>query len=434
MCILKMKTTDAALLGHVSGEALSASALSDLWTMCTSVFIQGGVLGILVSSAVGSDNPKLAGIYLQVSYLVLSVIAIFVFIAWNVTEQVWVVFGSNPVTSHDAGYYARVLSFGIPGLIAYSQLRQFFSAQRIMRPEVNAATIALVLNLAFGLAFVLGIPFRNFEGFGFMACPIVTTFCVYIQIAFVYFVYVKGQRLHEECWGGWSWKEMTRDRIKIFCDLYFPDAFGSASDFWRVAAIGAVAAKMGEKEVAVFNTSYRVMWITLIIISALSQASGVKISMRLGKLNPVGAKQAGEVGLVLCFVTLCFVSLLVLWKVRFLGTIFTNDEDFLLMFEECSVPFTATLFLMNFSIAIEKIPYSMGRTSEVFWMGLIASWGFQVPGVLVCTTYWRKDLVGLYTGMSIGYLALCILYGNIAFRSDWEKYAILSRSRSEARD
>jgi Na+-driven multidrug efflux pump len=227
---------------------------------------------------------------------------------------------------------------------------------------------------------------------------------------------------------------MTRDRIKIFCDLYFPDAFGSASDFWRVAAIGAVAAKMGEKEVAVFNTSYRVMWITLIIISALSQASGVKISMRLGKLNPVGAKQAGEVGLVLCFVTLCFVSLLVLWKVRFLGTIFTNDEDFLLMFEECSVPFTATLFLMNFSIAIEKIPYSMGRTSEVFWMGLIASWGFQVPGVLVCTTYWRKDLVGLYTGMSIGYLALCILYGNIAFRSDWEKYAILSRSRSEARD
>lgn len=28
-----MKTTDTAFLGHVSAEALSASALSDLWTM-----------------------------------------------------------------------------------------------------------------------------------------------------------------------------------------------------------------------------------------------------------------------------------------------------------------------------------------------------------------------------------------------------------------
>ena len=33
-----MKTTDTALLGHVSARALSAAALSDLWTMCTGVY------------------------------------------------------------------------------------------------------------------------------------------------------------------------------------------------------------------------------------------------------------------------------------------------------------------------------------------------------------------------------------------------------------
>lgn len=30
---------------------------------------------------------------------------------------------------------------------------------------------------------------------------------------------------------------------------------------------------------------------------------------------------------------------------------------------------------MNLSVGIENIPYSMGRTTEVFWMGCIASWG-----------------------------------------------------------
>lgn len=56
-----MKTTDSALLGHVSADALAAAALSDIWTMCTAVFIQGRVLGVLIGAAVGAGNPKLAG-------------------------------------------------------------------------------------------------------------------------------------------------------------------------------------------------------------------------------------------------------------------------------------------------------------------------------------------------------------------------------------
>ena len=82
---------------------------------------------------------------------------------------------------------------------------------------------------------------------------------------------------------------------------YFPAAFGMASDFWRVAVIGAIAADLGELEVAVFNTSYRIMWIVLIMVNALSSAAGIKMSQRLGDMNPKGAKQAGEVGILLSF-------------------------------------------------------------------------------------------------------------------------------------
>ena len=56
------------------------------------------------------------------------------------------------------------------------------------------------------------------------------------------------------------------------------------------------------------------------------------------------------------------------------------------------------------------------RTKEVFWMGFIASWGGQVPAVLLLTKYWRNDLVGLYTGMAIGYIILAILYSVIVLR------------------
>jgi Na+-driven multidrug efflux pump len=443
-----MKTTDTALLGHVSAEALSAAALSDLWTMCTSVLVQGRVLDVLVGGAVGAGNPKLGGIYLSVAYCVLFVVGFFVVICWNLTEQVWKRFGSDPEIANMAGYYASVLSISIPGQILFSQLSQFFSAQRIMKPEVNSSTMALVCNLIFGLIFVLGIPFENWSGFGFRACPIVTTVVVYAQIFSMWYFYIHKQQLHKECWSGWSWKEITWSRIQTFSSLYFPSAFGLASDFWRVAVIGTMAAKLGENEVAVFNTSYRLMWIVLICVMALTAASGINMSMRLGSLDHHGARQAGLVGVSLSSIMCTVIGVIVWANIRVFGRIFTNDEDFLILISEARTPFAITLILMNISIAVEKIPYSMGRTQEVFWVGFIASWGgkfrssdasnfhtlsrfcsqtnssstfpncvveAQVPAVYACTTYWRNDLVGLYTGMCIGYFVLVILYSFIAF-------------------
>ncbi|KAI2511274.1 MatE-like protein [Fragilaria crotonensis] len=158
-----MKTTDSSLLGHVSASALASAALSDLWTMCTGVLIQGRVLGILVGGAIGAGNNKLAGIYLQVSYLVLGCISIVVIVSWLLTEQVWVAFGSDPAIAKDAGYYASALALSIPGVIIFSQLSQFFSAQRIMGPEVFTSSAGLILNLLFGLVFVLGFQSLTLE-------------------------------------------------------------------------------------------------------------------------------------------------------------------------------------------------------------------------------------------------------------------------------
>ncbi len=63
-----------------------------------------------------------------------------------------------------------------------------------------------------------------------------------------------------------------------------------------------------------------------------------------------------------------------------------------------------------------QLLFFVRRTKEVFWMGFFASWGGQVPAVLILTRYWRNDLVGLYTGMSIGYIILAILYSIIVLR------------------
>lgn len=158
------------------------------------------------------------------------------------------------------------------------------------------------------------------------------------------------------------------------------------------------------------------MWIALIVVGSLSGASAISMTLRLGKMNPTGARQAGNVGIAMCAIILVVLGGIILVNSRMVARIFTNDTLFLDMFEEASLPFTLTLMFMNLAVAIERIPYSMGRTREIFWMGFIASWFGQVPGVLLMTQYWRADLVGLYTGMALGYGLLCVLYGAITLQ------------------
>lgn len=399
--------------------------------MCSQVFLQTGVLGVLCSAAVGAGNPKLAGVYLQVSYAVLLPVLVMVALCWWWTDRLWLQLGTEPTLAGMAGYYARVLLVSLPIQLIMNQLRQFFSSQMILHPEANAAVVGLVGNLVFGLVFVLGFPFSDWSGYGFVACPWVTTSVAFLQCFFFVGVYCICKRLHQEAWDGWDWSALTWQRIHRYIDLYLPAALATASDFWRVAVIGLVAARLGPGEVAVFNTSYRIMWIVLILVSALSSAAGIQTTTRLGKMDVKGAEQAAMVGIYLSAVVACVIGMFVYVKMEWFGRIFTSDQDLLDLFSASRLPLAITLVAMNMSVALEKVPYSMGRTREVFWYGFLASWVFQVPGVYFCTYHWRFSIFGVFSGMAIGYTALMFIYGTIVVTSDWERYAVEARERSE---
>eukprot|EP00584_Thalassiosira_punctigera_P002158 CAMPEP_0172531628 /NCGR_PEP_ID=MMETSP1067-20121228/4955_1 /TAXON_ID=265564 ORGANISM="Thalassiosira punctigera, Strain Tpunct2005C2" /NCGR_SAMPLE_ID=MMETSP1067 /ASSEMBLY_ACC=CAM_ASM_000444 /LENGTH=519 /DNA_ID=CAMNT_0013316025 /DNA_START=38 /DNA_END=1597 /DNA_ORIENTATION=+ len=434
-----MKTTDTALLGHVSGQALSAAALSDLWTMCTAVLIQGRVLGIFVGQSIGANNHPLALIYLRISVLILGVLSIGVAISWSFTEKVWLWLGQSEDIAKDAGYYSFVFIFSIPAQLGFSQLSQFLSAQRIMKPEVASSLIALVGNLVLGVVMVMGIPHLGFDGFGFKACPLVTVMIVWCQCLLLYLYWLKyydksqalsSSNAHKQDMSSWT-EGITMERICTYSALYFPAAMALSSDFWRMGAIGAIAATLGEREVGLFNASYRILWITLIFVGALSGAAGIKIALRLGNGDATAARQAAAVGVSLACLFLFLLSTVVYFNIREIGLLFTNDESYLDLFEECRWPFTCVLFFMNLSVSIETIPISMGQTGKVFYAGFVASWFGQVPGVIILTRYWRRDLYALYTGVGAGYAVLVLIYGWLAYTSDYHKYSDMARKRAE---
>ena len=169
--------------------------------------------------------------------------------------------------------------------------------------------VAVVLNVAFGLVFVLGVPFNpnpNFNatgdvlanstltgGFGFWACPVVTSSMEWVQFIVLMTVFVGCCKLGRDCWPDngvsinnvLSRNETGQLRMCLFLKMWFPAALvrfvlpkfavrhdslytsrrlarnavcieltcvllvcacvqSLASDFWRVAVIGIVAVRL----------------------------------------------------------------------------------------------------------------------------------------------------------------------------------------------
>lgn len=428
-----MKTTDTALLGHTGTDYLTASAMSDLWTSSTGVFISGSVLGTFVGQAVGAGNTKMAGVWLQVSYTVLTCVAVPVMISWALTGVLLRnVFDVRPGIANKANYYALVLMACIPARVAYAQLSQYFQAQRIMSPVVTSAACSMLLNLVVGLVLVLGVPIPGFEGYGFVACPIVTCLVEYVQVTGFVLYYCLNKGLHKPGWPGWSWEHVTRARVVEFASMYFPAALSGASDWWRVTVIGVVAAALpGENDLAVFNSSYRILWMCLIFIGALGGATGIKLGMALGAGNGARARMLARLGICCAVVTLFVLAVAVYSMPRQLAHIFSTDPDVIDEFERIRLPLAATMFFMNLSVMLERIPISMGRTRLILMTGVIGSWVGQVPCVFACVYLWKDSLVGLYTGVALGYGLLVTILLFVILTSDFQYYADQAMLRSE---
>ena len=112
-----------------------------------------------------------------------------------------------------------VLAGTIPFRVVYSQVTQFFMAQKIMDPIFPTAVLGTAFNLIVGLQLVLGFPFSSFS-FGFTACPIVTVCAEFLQVLFLIAFYCGVRKLHAPAWPGWAREHITRERIWTYMKMH----------------------------------------------------------------------------------------------------------------------------------------------------------------------------------------------------------------------
>ena len=339
-CRMGMASTDSAFVGHIndgknSAEVyLAAAVLSDMvLNICiTPPLAFNQVLNGLVSQAVGSNNPKMAGIWLQQSMFWLATTMLPCLVALFYVEPILGKLGFPSDICQVAGTYARWnVVWPVPNGL-YQCMRFYFQARGLPKPAMYNNILFLFVNLCLNWIFVFGGPFPNWNGFGFIGAAISLSVSRTMQ-GVCYFLYMFVYKKHHiGAWPeeGWSMVHHTKERTKEFMTQSLPNIGTLLFQAFASQATTVLVGRLGQLPIAASSalSTVTIPW-SGTLSATTCMVSAIRVGYHLGRGDPVAAKKSSW--LVMHFITIVNVVMAAVFLLPYLRSkilqIATDDQD-----------------------------------------------------------------------------------------------------------
>ena len=440
-CRMGMASTDSAFVGHIQNgqhSAMTYLAAATLSDMVVNVLLIpplafNRVLNALVGQAVGSGNPKMAGIWLQQSMFWLSITMLPCLVGCFYVDPILQFLGSSPDIAHVAGVYSKFnVIWPIPNGL-YQCMRFYFQAQGLPKPAMYNNIAFLFVNALLNYIFVFGGPFR-WNGLGFVGAAISLSISRTMQ-CLVYFVYMFLYKQHHvNTWPGLSFRHHTRARTIEFMKQTLPNIGTLIFQACASQATTLLVTRLGEKALAASSalSTVSIPW-SGTLSATTGMVSSIRVGFHLGRGDWKAAQSAAWLIFYVITIVLACVAVVVLPLSAEILKIATNDKNVL----DLSITLIPAMLLGTYlNLLVGNI------TSGVFsglgrpLISTILSFGLELPlsigGVAVYILYFHGNLLGVYWYEAIcGGFEAVVVFSILSFIS-WEKCAEEARARQEA--
>ncbi|CAJ1959193.1 unnamed protein product [Cylindrotheca closterium] len=443
-CRMFMASTDSAFVGHINDGQytaevyLAAAVLSD---MCIGVFVTpplafNQVLNGLVGQAMGSGNPKMAGIWLQQSMFWLAISMLPFLIPMFYVEDVLLALDFSKDVAKVAGTYAKFnIVWPIPNGL-YQCMRFYFQAQGMPRPAMYNNICFLFVNALLNWIFVFGGPFKHWNGLGFIGAAISLSISRTSQsvVYFIYMFLIKKNHLNTWPDDGWSFKHHTWERTKEFMKQSLPNIGTLLFQCAASQATTVLVGRLGDGPIAASSAISTVSYPWSGTLGATcTTISGVRTGFHMGRGKANAAKQS--TWLVLYAITVVNIIVAAIF-IPFGDTILkfaTNDAEVLSIAGKLIPALLVGTYLNLIVSNITSGVFSgMGRPI----IATVLSFGLELPmsigGVAIYILAMHGNLLGVYwwTAISGGIEVVIVVF--LLLRSDWYYWAEQARLRQEA--
>ncbi|KAK7391340.1 hypothetical protein VNO78_19756 [Psophocarpus tetragonolobus] len=415
-CQFGINSLTTMFVGHLGDLELSAVSLIDT---VIGTFAFGFMLGMgsaaetLCGQAFGAGQVRMLGVYMQRSWLILSVTAILLLPIYIFAGPILKFLGQQKDIADLAGSYSILV---IPEFLS---LPFNFPTQKFLHAQSKVGVIAWIGLVAFILHIGLLWFFIYTLDLGLTGAALafnITSWGITLgQLVYVV-IWCK-----DDGWNGLSW--LAFKDIWAFVRLSLASAVMLCLEIWYMMSIVLLAGHLDNAVVAVGSLSIcmNIDGCEAMIFVGINAAVSVRVSNELGLGHPRAAKYSVYV--------IVFQSLLL--GILFMAIILATREYFAIIFTNSAVLNKAvaklgyllaiTMILNSVQPVISGVAIGGGWQTLVAYINMGCYYLFGIPLGFLLGYIGNLGIQGLWGGMICGILLQTLLLSLILYKTNWTK-------------
>ncbi|KAJ8763142.1 hypothetical protein K2173_025527 [Erythroxylum novogranatense] len=413
-----------AFIGHIGSTELAAYSLVStvLLRFCIGVLLgMASALETLCGQAYGAKQYHMLGIYLQRSWIVLTITSICLLPLFFFTAPILKALGQEQYIAEEAGYIALWIIPVMFSLIISFTCQMYLQAQSKNMIIAYLASATLVIHVI--LSWLLTVKYK----FGIPGAMFSTILAFWVPNV-GQLIFVIGGGCHET-WTGFS--------ILAFKDLWPVVKLSLSSgamvclELWYNAILVLLTGNLKNAEVAIDALAVCLNingWEMMISLGFLAAAS-VRVSNELGR----GSSKAAKFSIVTTVLTSSIIGFVLFLFFLFLrgklAYIFTKSNEVADAVSRLSPLLALSILLNSIQPVLSGVAVGAGWQSIVAYVNIACYYFVGIPVGVILGYVVNIQVKGVWAGMLLGTFIQTIVLIIITYKTDWENQVILARNR-----
>jgi MATE family multidrug resistance protein len=300
VAVFSMNFVDTVMAGRLPNKEIALAALGiggAVWSAVL-MFVIGTLMAVQPSVAQldGADMKSEAAYQTRQAFWIALVLGVPYWAICHFSEPLLVAFRIDPEIVPQAAGYLRAISWGAPGLCLVLLLRYFSEGTGNTRPTMFYGVAGALLNIP--LNYVLMFGKLGFPALGTVGCGYATSIVIWLQFLFL-LVYIANHR-HYRPFSLMSRLDMPDLKtILALLKVGLPIAVAIAVEGSLFVGAALLIGRLGPVPAAAHLVAINFSALVFMVPIGLASAISIRVGNALGRGDPVAARYAGRIGLVI---------------------------------------------------------------------------------------------------------------------------------------
>jgi MATE family multidrug resistance protein len=407
---MTMGIVDTIMVGHLpnSAAAIGAVSISSNLFNVLAFFGLGLLVGLdtLVSQAFGAGQREdchrslLNGIYLSLAMTPLLMAPVWFFGPLLQTLRI------DPLVANLAIPYMKALAIGLLPLLLYFAVRRCIQAMNMVKPVAFALITANLINLLFNWILIYGkwgAPAMGVVGSGWSTALA----RAYMALVLVGYLLWYDRRHRTELLK--TPVEVDLRRIRRLLALGLPAAMQITLEISAFALAAALIGRLGAVPLASHQIALNTVAFTYMVPLGIASAAAVRVGQAVGRKDPVGAGDAGDVAIFVGVFFMALASIALIVFPRAIARVYTRDENVIRTTIALLAAGAAFQLFDGLQTVATGALRGAGDTRTPMICHFTAYWIIGLPlGAWLC--FWRGwGAFGLWAGLSLALILIGIV-------------------------